>query len=65
MPQNTSLGFFSDDKQVCIDFYLDSCSLLPPLSLSPCLPELDRSEISTVNLHLGEGWVKGTLARDF
>jgi hypothetical protein len=27
MPQNPSLGFFSDDKQVCIGFYLDSYSL--------------------------------------
>ncbi len=26
MPQNPSLGSFSDEKQVCIGFYLDSYS---------------------------------------
>jgi hypothetical protein len=33
MPQNPSLGFFSDDKQVCIGFYLDSYSLVQTLDL--------------------------------
>ncbi len=28
MLQNPSLGFFSDDKQVCIGFYVDSYSLM-------------------------------------
>ncbi len=31
MPQNPALGFFSDDKQVCVGFYLDSYSLVLPL----------------------------------
>jgi hypothetical protein len=34
-PQNPSQGFFSDDKQVCIGFYLDSyslaCTIFPSL----------------------------------
>jgi hypothetical protein len=40
MPQNPALAFFSNDKQVCIGFYLDSYSLRSNLAIL-CLGWLD------------------------